>query len=284
MSGQSEEVLTILAINVIVAYGAFLPMAAGQINLGIAGFMAIGAYAASYFSNTYGVSPWLAIFVGAAAAAMIALAVARPVLRTRGIYLALVTFGLGEVVQATFLNLDVVGGASGYHVVDYISAVGVFGFGLAVAVLMMLLFGTRFGLNVAALHDDEAVAEVFGLHVRGFQIGAFVLGALLAGLGGALYGFHLGVLEPQHFGVLLSVYVALYVLLGGVRTVIGPIVGAGIFTLMPEFLRGIDEWRYVVFAVLIIVLMVFRPNGLVTQGLIEGISGLWRRRSASEAT
>jgi branched-chain amino acid transport system permease protein len=284
MSGQSEEVLTILAINVIVAYGAFLPMAAGQINLGIAGFMAIGAYAAGYVSNTYGVSPYVAIFVGAAAAAMIALAVARPVLRTRGIYLALVTFGLGEVVQATFLNLDVVGGASGYHVIDYISAVGVFGFGLAVAVLMMLLFGTRFGLNVAALHDDEAVAEVFGLHVRGFQIGAFVLGALLAGLGGALYGFHLGVLEPQHFGVLLSVYVVLYVLLGGVRTVIGPIVGAGIFTLMPEFLRGIDEWRYVVFAVLIIVLMVFRPNGLVTQGLIEGISGLWRRRSASEAT
>jgi branched-chain amino acid transport system permease protein len=284
MSSQYEEVLTILAINVIVAYGAFLPMAAGQINLGIAGFMAIGAYAASYVSNNFGVSPYVAILVGAAAAAMIALAVARPVLRTRGIYLALVTFGLGEVVQATFLNLDVVGGASGYHVVDYISAVGVFGFGLAVAVLMMLLFGTRFGLNVTALHDDEAVAEVFGLHVQGFQIGAFVLGALLAGLGGALYGYHLGVLEPQHFGALLSVYVVLYVLLGGVRTVIGPIVGAAIFTLMPEFLRGIDEWRYVVFAVLIIVLMVFRPNGLVTQGLIEGISGLWRRRSASEAT
>jgi branched-chain amino acid transport system permease protein len=111
-----------------------------------------------------------------------------------------------------------------------------------------------------------------------------VLGALLAGLGGALYGYHLGVLEPQHFSILLSVYVVLYVLLGGVQTVIGPIVGAAIFTLMPEFLRGIDEWRYVVFAVLIIVLMVFRPNGLVTQGLIEGISGLWRRRSASEAT
>ena len=113
MSGYLEGVLVLLAVNIVFAYGAFLPVAAGQLNLGLAGFGAIGAYASAFLSNTYGVTPVLAIMLGGIAAGLIALVVAVPVLRTRGIYLALATFALRQIVQATLLNLEVVGSTAG---------------------------------------------------------------------------------------------------------------------------------------------------------------------------
>jgi len=120
MSGYFEGVLVLLAVNIVFAYGAFLPLAAGQLNLGLAGFAAIGAYAAAYASNNWAVAPPLAILWGGVIAGGVALAVAIPVLRTRGIYLALATFAVGQIVQATILNLEIVGGAAGYPVVAFI--------------------------------------------------------------------------------------------------------------------------------------------------------------------
>jgi len=117
MSGYVEGILVLLAINTVLAYGAFLPIAAGQLNLGVAGFAAIGGYVSAYLSNNAAMSALVAIPLGAFAAGVVALAVAIPVLRTRGIYLALATFALGEIVRASILNLEVVGGAAGYPVV-----------------------------------------------------------------------------------------------------------------------------------------------------------------------
>ncbi len=116
----SRKVLVLLAINVVYAYAAFLPIAAGQLNLGVAGFAAIGGYASAYLSTKLALSPLIAIPLGGAAAGLIGLAVAVPVLRTRGIYLALATFALGEIVRASILNLEVVGGAAGYPVTAFI--------------------------------------------------------------------------------------------------------------------------------------------------------------------
>src|SRR5262249_20699469 len=120
MSGYFEGVLVLLAVNVVFAYGAFLPLAAGQLNLGLAGFGAIGAYAAAYASNSWELAPTLAILLGGLVAGVVAFVVAAPVLRTRGIYLALATFALGQIVQATILNLEIVGGAAGYPVAAFI--------------------------------------------------------------------------------------------------------------------------------------------------------------------
>jgi branched-chain amino acid transport system permease protein len=274
ISAHWEQVLVILAINVVVAYGAFLPMAAGQLNLGVAGFMAVGAYTSAWFSNVLGLTAFFTVFVGALGAGLLALVVAVPVLRTRGIYLALATFAVGEVVQATILNLEFVGGAAGYPVYQFIGGGSIIAFAVGSFVFVYLLFGTRFGLSVTAVHDDEQVADLFGLNVKAFQVCAFTLGGILAGLGGALHGHHFSVIEAQNFNVLLSIYIVLYVLLGGTQTVFGPIVGAAVFTLAPELLRGIDEWRYVLFAVLIILIMVVRPQGIVTRNML----GLLARR------
>ncbi|HVI13618.1 MAG TPA: branched-chain amino acid ABC transporter permease [Pseudolabrys sp.] len=269
MSGYFEGVLVLLAVNIVFAYGAFLPLAAGQLNLGLAGFAAIGAYAAAYASNSWSVAPTLAIVLGGLVAGVVALAVAVPVLRTRGIYLALATFAVGQIVQATILNLEIVGGAAGYPVAAFIRVPTIAAFAAVIVVIVALLFATRFGIAVRALHDDEIAADLMGLHVRAIQVAAFTIGSIIVGMGGGLYAHYFSFIEAQNFNIALSITVVLYVLLGGTQSVLGPLVGAAVFTLLPELLRGSQSWRYVVFAAALIVLMALRPQGLVTRGQLR---------------
>ena len=275
MSGYLEGIAVLLAINVVFAYGAFLPMSAGQLNLGVAGFAAIGGYVSAYLSNNVAMAAPIAIALGGLAAALVALAVAVPVLRTRGIYLALATFALGEIVRAAILNLEVVGGAAGYPVTTFIRFPVIAAFAIGVVILVWLLFGTRFGIAITAVHDDERVADLMGLDVRAFQVAAFALGSGLAGIGGGLYAHHFNYVEAQYFGISLSISIVLYVLFGGTQSVLGPLLGAAVFTLLPELLRGSAQWRYVLFAAIVIVVMVLRPQGLVTgtqiRRLLSGI-------------
>ena len=269
MSGYFEGVLVLLAVNIVFAYGAFLPLAAGQLNLGLAGFAAIGAYAAAYASNSWSVAPTLAIVLGGLVAGIIALAVAMPVLRTRGIYLALATFAVGQIVQATILNLEVVGGAAGYPVAAFIRLPTIAAFAAVIVILGAVLFATRFGIAVRALHDDEVAADLMGLHVRAIQVAAFTIGSIIVGIGGGLYAHYFSFIEAQNFNIALSITVVLYVLLGGTQSILGPLIGAAVFTLLPELLRGSQSWRYVVFAAALIVLMALRPQGLVTRAQLR---------------
>jgi branched-chain amino acid transport system permease protein len=282
VSGYVEGILVLLAINVVYAYGAFLPVACGQLNLGVAGFAAIGAYLSASLTNTTAISPLIAIPLGGAGAGLVALAVAVPVLRKRGIYLAPATFAVGEIVRATILNLEVVGGAAGYPVTAFIRLPVIALFALAIAVLVGLLFMTRFGIAITAVHDDERVADLMGIHVRAFQIAAFALGSAIAGIGGGLYAHHFSFIQAQDFSVSLSILIVLYVLFGGTQSVLGPPLGAAAFTLLPELLRASAQWRYVLFAAILIVVMALRPQGLVTGNQIARLLG-WRRDRAEQA-
>jgi branched-chain amino acid transport system permease protein len=282
MSGYFEGLLVLLAINVVFAYGAYLPLAAGQLNIGLAGFAAVGAYGSAYLSNQYALNPLIAIPLGAILSGLIALAVAVPVLRTRGIYLALATFALGQIVKAAILNLEFIGGAAGYPVKAFIHWPVVVTVALGVAVAVSLLFGTRFGIAVRAVQDDERVADLMGIGVRGFQIAAFALGAMIAGIGGGLYAHYFSYIEAQYFNVSLSITIVLYVLLGGTQTTIGPLVGAAIFTLLPELLRESASLRYVAFAAVVIVLMALRPQGLLTRGQLQRLFD-WRSTAGRDA-
>jgi branched-chain amino acid transport system permease protein len=283
MSGYAEGVLVLLSINVVLGYAAFLPMAAGQLNLGVAGFAAIGGYVSAYLSNKAAIAAIVAIPLGGLAAGAIALLVAVPVLRTRGIYLALATFALGQIVQAAILNLEVVGGAAGYPVVAFIGLPTIAAFAAGVLVLVCLLFATRFGIALTAVHDDERVADLMGLDVRAFQVAAFVLGSLIAGIAGGLYAHHFSYIEAQYFNISLSITTVLYVLFGGTRSVLGPLLGAAVFTLLPELLRASAQWRYVLFAAVIIVVMALRPQGLVTGTDIRRLLGFATGRREEQA-
>jgi len=264
MSGYLEGILVILLLNIIFAYAVYWPLAAGQLNLGVAGFVGIGAYISAYAGNEYGISPYLTSVGAALVTFAVAVVIALPVLRTKGIYLALATFAFGQVLHSLFLNLEVVGGAAGYPVNAYIGIGGIAACALAVFLATFFLDRTRFGLNMVAVHDDNAVADLFGIHVRLYQTLAFAIGAGIAGLGGALYGHHFSYIEPQNYTILFSIFVVLFVLLGGTQTVFGPLLGAVFFTLLPEVLRASAEWRYAIFAVFIIATMIWRPQGLIT--------------------
>jgi branched-chain amino acid transport system permease protein len=279
MSGYHLGLLVLLSFNVIAAYAVYLPLAAGQLNLGIAGFMVVGAYAASYLTNEMGWPVAGAIACGGALAAAVAVLVAIPILRTHGIYLALATFALGQVIAAIFLNLEVVGGASGYPVTAHIGAVAVVGTAVGVIAVMALLSTTRFALYLTAVKSDPLVSDLMGIDIRFIKVAAFTLGAAVAGIGGGLYAHYFNYIEAQYFSVMLSIYTVLYVLLGGTQTVWGPLVGAAIFTLMPELLRASAQWRYALFAIFIILFMAIRPQGLITAGL----GGYLRKRFSKEA-
>lgn len=273
MSEYEIGVLVFLSFNVIAAYSVWLPLACGQLNLGIAAFMAIGAYTAAWLTNEYDLSMWLAFPIGALVSALIALIIAIPVLRTSGIYLAMATFALSQVVMGIFLNMDVVGGAAGYPVTAYIPPTAVITIAVVITLVMVYLAKTRFFLYMSAIKKDPVVTDLMGVNVRAIKVLAFVFGAFVAGLGGALYGHHYSFIEAQHFNVMLSIYTVLYVLLGGVSSVWGPLVGAIFFTFLPELLRSSDQWRYAIFAIFIILMMMARPQGMVGARLLR-----WKRQ------
>src|SRR3984893_18300897 len=170
--------------------------------------------------------------------------------------------------------MPVVGGAAGYPVAAFIGFPTIAAFAIGVTIFVWLLFATRFGIAITAVHDDERVADLMGLNVRAFQVAAFVLGSALAGIGGGLYAHHFNYVEAQYFGISLSMSIVLYVLFGGTQSVIGPLLGAAVFTLLPELLRASAQWRYVLFAAIVIVVMVVRPQGLMTAALIRRFLGL----------
>jgi len=269
MSEYQIGVLVFLCFNIIAAYSVWLPMACGQLNLGIAGFMCTGAYSAAWLTNEWqwGMAP--AFIVGGVAATLLALLIALPVLRTSGIYLAMATFALGQVVAGFFLSLEAVGSADGYPVISYLPASVVIVATAVLVGLMIVLSRTRFVLYLGAIRKDATVADLMGLNVRAIRVCAFAGGALIAGLGGSMYGHHYGFVEAQHFSAMLSIYTVLYVLLGGINSVWGPLLGAVFFTFLPELLRASDQWRYAIFAAFIIVMMAVRPQGMISGGVLR---------------
>jgi branched-chain amino acid transport system permease protein len=268
MSGYWLQIFAILAVNIVAAYAAYMPLACGQLNLGIAGFMAIGAYASAVLSGQGWPLP-ISIAVGTVAAGAAALAISYPVLRARGIYLTIATLAFSELVVAVLLNLNSVGAASGLVVKAHIAlAPMLFALALVLGVVALLSI-TRFGLCMTAIRNDSQGTAVFGVDVRSIEVTAFTIGGAFAGIAGALYAHHFNYIEAQHFNVLLSTYALLYALLGGLQTSIGPLIGAALFTLAPEFLRVTDQWRYVGFGAAIVLLMLVRPEGLLTRNLIH---------------
>lgn len=284
MSGYLETILVMLSINVILAYAAFLPLAAGQVNLGVAGLMAIGAYGSAVAGTEWGLPPLVVIALGTVMAGLVSFVLAFPILRTRGIYMALATLALCECISGIVINTQALGAAAGYAVAGYI-AYGwiVLAAGLT-CLFVYLLFQTRVGLCLVAVDDDERVADLLGVNVRAVRVAAFTLGGALAGLAGGLYAHYFNFIEGQHFTVLLSVFVVLYVLLGGSKTLAGPLVGAVVFTVLPELLRVGNEWRYAVFALFVIVIMVVRPYGLLVPSAGLGRSWLKKSRAAMAAS
>jgi len=279
MSGYLSGTLAILCINLIFAYGIFITAVAGQINLGGAGFQAIGAYATAWLASQSGAPMWVIIPAATLISALVGFLISFPVLRTRGVYMVLATFSFGEVVAGFLLRSEIFGGAIGMVVPQHAELWVLIASAVMTTLAAFYLMATRLGLAMRSLNDDEDAATVLGVNARAVQVAAFTIGGAFAGLSGALYALNFGFVEAQYFNALLSIYVLLFVLIGGAQTAWGPLAGSLFFTILPELFRVGGSWRYFVFGVLIVLMMMVRPEGIVTRDLVRRLSPFawWRR-------
>ncbi|HEY7678809.1 MAG TPA: branched-chain amino acid ABC transporter permease [Candidatus Methylomirabilis sp.] len=269
LSDYHQTLLLLTGINVLLGWGAYLPLATGQLSLGNAGFMAVGAYAASLLTVQQGWPLTPALLAGALLAGALGVLVGFPALRLRGIYLAIATLGFGEIVRTFFLNFERTGGPMGMRGMSGTTLGTVWVWVLGCGLLLFALAHARLGLSLDAVHDDEVAAELIGLNVTALKLGAFGVGAALAGLGGGLYAHHILFIEPGTFNFLESITMVLFVLLGGMRTFWGTIVGAAVFTILPDLLRFLRDWRGAFFGALLVALLIVRPFGLLPRGTLR---------------
>jgi branched-chain amino acid transport system permease protein len=243
----------------------------GQFSLGHAGFMAVGGYMAGKLSlviSSTGEAAWcfpLALIAGGLVAAVVGLLVGIPSLRLKGDYLAIVTLGFGEIIRVIFQNMESVGAASGLKGIPKYTTLG-WTFALAAVTVYVItaLVKSTYGRGFVAVHDDEVAAESMGIDTTRYKVTAFVTGAFFAGIAGGLYAHHKQFLSPTGFDWVRSIDFVVMVILGGMGRTIGVIAAAILLTLSPEVLRGVSEYRMIVYALLIILLMLLRPQGLFT--------------------
>jgi branched-chain amino acid transport system permease protein len=271
-------VLVAIAVNVILAVSLNVVNGfAGQFSIGHAAFMAVGAYTSALVTTglrdvqlaglPVGVSDTLvfalALGAGMALAALAGLLVGIPSLRLRGDYLAIVTLGFGEIIRVIIENTRALGQATGISGLPPYTNVVWAGAGVVATVVMArrLLLSTQ-GRALLAIREDEVAAEAMGVDTVGWKVRAFVISAAFAGLAGGLLVHKILLVTPRMFTFVKSMEVVVMVVLGGMGSITGSIVAATVLTVALEWLRGLDQYRMVIYSVLLILLMLTRPGGL----------------------
>jgi branched-chain amino acid transport system permease protein len=273
LSDHTISILIFAGIDVIMALSFYLPASAGQLSAGQGGFMALGAYTAAYLTVHHGVPFPLALAAGGLVGGLVGLAVGFPALRLRGLHLVLVTFGFGEVIRVIFLNAPAFGGPAGFAGIPPATTIWhVLGLLAVLVYFFTRLSGSRMGRAFAALRDDEAAAEAMGVNSTYVKLAAFAAGGVIAGLGGALYAHYTVFIDPEAFGVGRSLFVMLYAVFGGLASFWGAIVGATILSILPELLRWVKDWREIFYGLLVLTLMLVRPQGLLDATLLARLS------------
>jgi branched-chain amino acid transport system permease protein len=274
-----EGVLASMGINILLALSAYAILATDRLSLGNAGFMAIGAYLSSYLTVNLGWGLFPALAVGALAAAAVGLLVGLPVLRLQGIYFVMGTLAFGEIVRTFFQNFEPTGGAYGMRGMFGASLEMIYAF-VGVFLLLFLVYGrSRAGRASDAVRDDDEAARSIGINVVAVRLLSFAWGALIAGVAGALFAHYALYIESGNFNFLMSANAVLFVILGGAQTVWGAIVGAIVFTLLPEWLRFLTDWRMSAYGVILVTLMALRPEGILTRGMLKNFRRLFGRRA-----
>ena len=274
------RILVLCCLNVILALSLNLVNGiTGQFSIGHAGFMAVGAYVSAAFTvyaapRLFGVTaatgslaaagPFIvALILGGLAAGLAGLLVGLPSMRLRGDYLAIVTLGFGEIIRVAILNIDAVGGARGFAGIPQRTDLA---WAAAVAVLTFVvirnLVRSYHGRALLAIREDEIAAEALGVPTTRYKVSAFVVAAFFAGVSGGLFS-HYTYLHTNSFTFMKSIEVIVMVVLGGMGSLIGSVLGAFLLTALPEMLRFASAERLIIYSLLLIVLMIARPQGIL---------------------
>ncbi|HEU0041313.1 MAG TPA: branched-chain amino acid ABC transporter permease, partial [Jiangellaceae bacterium] len=246
----------------------------GLLDLGYAAFFAVGAYTSGVISTSFDIPLLWTIPAVIVTTVIAGIVIGGPTLRLRSDYLAIVTLGFGEIIRITANNLEITGGPSGIFGIPDLTLFGVdlgepvVFYYVAVIVVALAVLGSarlgrsRLGRAWRFIREDEDAAEAMGIHTYKVKLAAYIAGAIWGGLAGVLFAAHLSAVSPQSFTFLQSALVLMAVVLGGMGNTSGVVVGAVVISLLPELLRGAADYRYFIFGVLLIVVMVFRPQGV----------------------
>jgi branched-chain amino acid transport system permease protein len=266
--------LLVVGLNLLLGY-------AGQISLGHAAFFGLGAYTSGILTATYGVNPWLALVAGLVVSGTAAFLIGIPALKLRGYYLAMATLGFGIIIYIILNEAhEVTGGPSGLHGIPSL-ALGSFVLNTPhrLFVLIWIILGlilalsanlveSRSGRAIRALHDSEAGAESLGVNTFRMKLKIFVWSALYASLAGSLYAHTMNFIAPSSFTFMFSIKLVTMVVLGGMASIWGSLLGAGVLTALPELLSVFHDFEIVIFGLILIVVMIFLPRGLV-RGIMD---------------
>jgi branched-chain amino acid transport system permease protein len=304
------QVGTFLLINVLLGVSIYITLSTGQLSLGNAGFMCIGAYAAALLSTKCNLPIPAGIALGALLAGGAGILVGLPSLRLSGVYLAIATLGFGEVIRAVAINWEsLTGGAVGVAGIPQMGRVllaklGDAGFApgeaglrpnqfIALSVFLILLVltalviafflrlgRTRVGRAYAAIRLDEKAAEATGIPVTYYKVLAFSQGAMVSGLAGALFAHSTSYISPEDFTYHRAVEILVYTVFGGSGHLIGSVFGAASLTLLPEALRFVSDYRYILYGLLLVLMMIYRPQGVVDPPLLRRFHRAWTGEAA----
>ena len=278
-------ILITIGINIILATSLNIVCGyLGQLPLGHAGFMAVGAYAGAIFmkstpvaallraGNHAAVIPYIiiAVIISAVIAGIFGLIIGIPALRLKGDYLAIITLGFGEIIRVVLTNIDsVLGfkftyGASGLARIPKFTSLNVIFVFTAICLFLIHVFmKSRHGRAVLSIRDNEIAAESVGINTTFYKTLAFVFSAMLAGIAGCLYAGYIGSLYPSTFKFMKSIEILVMVVLGGMGSMLGSVISAVVLTALPEILRSFSEYRMVVYSLALVLMMLFRPKGLM---------------------
>lgn len=284
--GYMMNVLVFVGINTMLAIALNLLLGyAGQISLGHAGFFGLGAYLSGIMTTTFSLNPWLAMPLAAVAVGCLAFLIGFPVLKLKGHYLAMATLGLGIIFFITFNETyEWTGGPSGMSGIPYLELGGIsfdtdvknyyliWGFTLAVMLFALNLASSRVGRALRAVHDSEVAAQVLGVNARLLKVQIFALSAIISSIAGSLYAHTMTFISPTSFGFNFSIELLTMVVIGGLGSIYGSFLGAALLTLLPEILRGANDYDIIIYGGLLMVMVMYMPGGLV-----RGIPALFRK-------
>ena len=270
-------VLTTL-INITLAISLWLILRTGQLSIGHVALMAIGAYTSTLVTMRLGLSFWLGLLAGGLMSAAIAFAIGYLTLRLKGLYFSLVTFALAEVVRLVFNSVapGLFGGPQG---ITGIPKPSIFGYQfdsflpfyylivvimIAAILVVARIDRSRIGMIFSAISQADNLAESVGINIMKYKVMAFVVGSFIAGVAGSFFAHYYSYISAEHFTFWVSVYVLIYVVVGGSAVIVGPIIGACALTIATEGFRGLGDYEPVVFGSALILVLLFLPDGLAS--------------------
>ena len=266
LGGYQEGIVILLCINCIAAMGvSLLTGFTGIFTLGHAAYMALGAYTAAILTVRYGVH-WLpAIIAGGLIAVLIAWMIGMPTLRLTGDYYAIASIGLGEAIRLILENWQsFTRGARGFPGIDYYTTRGVaVAFFTVLTILTFNLINSRLGRELKASRDDRLAASLMGFNTAASRMKALLISAFYCGVSGALLGGYMNFIQPSMFDMMKSTELTAVVVFGGLGSMSGTLLGSAIVTSVMEYFRDISQYRMLIYGLLLVVIMVVRPEGLL---------------------